>query len=375
MCFGKVSDAVNLTKEMGSDTLRFVHQPKLLRFIVAIVFCLSVFGRVEAQDDTENHAGHIPVIIGGAGYAQNVTGGVSSLEPQISPVLLVPFGSHLLLESRVDFLGFFQRENQTSGPFTGKVFKSVDYAQLDWLANSHVIGTAGRYLLPYGLYSERLEPFWIRNLLDGPINTGIGLPSGGSGDGAMLRGVALQRPSYSLQYSAYFSARSNTNQLQASRTAGYDVSIFLPHPRLEIGTSYQRLLQGHEINNVAAYVSWQPPAVPIDLKAEYDRNFYGNGYWLETAYSFQKLPIPSYLQKFQAVGRMQQFYPLNGGGNNGLPTVNTQRFDVGLNYYIHDNLRLLSSYARSFSSQQDVNVWNYGLSYRFTLPLWPERKK
>ena len=84
-----------------------------------------------AQDasDSENHAGHVPVISGGIGYVHSVNGGVTTLEPQIVPVLLVPFGSHFLLESRTDFFGFFQRENQTSGPFTGKVLKNVDYAQ------------------------------------------------------------------------------------------------------------------------------------------------------------------------------------------------------------------------------------------------------
>ena len=71
---------------------------------------------------------------------------------------------------------------------------------------------------------------------------------------------------------------------------------------------------------------------------------------------------------------MQQFFALNGGGN-ALPRINTQQFDFGLNYYFRDNLRLVSSYGRSFSSQQDANVWNAGVTYRFTLPLWPERKK
>jgi hypothetical protein len=354
--------------------LQFAHKLKRSRFIIAATFCLAVIGRMNAQDDFENHAGHIPIISGGAGYIHNVNGGITSLEPQISPVLLVPFGSHVLLESRTSFLGFFQRAHQTTGPFTGKVFKSVDYAQLDWLANTHLIAVAGKYLLPYGLYSERLEPFWIRNMQDAPIDEIIGLPSGGSGDGIMLRGVAVQRPAYSLQYSAYFSARSNVNQLQAARTTGYDASIFLPHPRLEIGTSYQRLLQNHETNTVSAYVSWQPRQVPIDLKAQYDRNHNGNGYWLETAYNFDRLTIPPILKKFQAVGRMQQFFPLNGGGG-GLPTINTQRFDFGLNYYLRDDLRIVSSYGRSFSSRLDANVWNIGFSYRFILPLWPERKK
>ena len=198
---------------------------------LCIALCLMLAGRVAAQDtqSVDNHAEYIPAISGGVGYIQNVNGGVTSLEPQINPILLVPFGPHVLLESRTDFTGFFQRQNLTSGPFTGKVFKTVEFAQLDWLANTHVIATAGRYLLPFGLYNERLEPLWIRNLQDAPITATIGTLTSGSGDGFMLRGVAVQEPSYSVQYSAYFSAKCDINQLSAARVAGGDASVYLPN--------------------------------------------------------------------------------------------------------------------------------------------------
>lgn len=322
----------------------------------------------------ETHAGFVPVIAGGAGYIHNVNGGVTSLIPQINPVLLVPFGSHVLLESRTDFTGFFQREDQTTGPFKGKVFKSVDYAQLDWLANTHVIASAGKYLLPFGLYNERLVPVWIRNLQDSPITAAIGTRTSGAGDGFMLRGNVVQNQAYSIQYSSYFSARSDINQLQAARTAGGDASIYFTRLRLEAGTSYQRFLQQHNINSVATYVSWQPRTVPLDIKAEGDYSYNGRGYWIEAAYLFQQLPVPQFFRRIQIVGRMQQFFPLNGGGNS-LPHVETTRFDFGLNYYFRDDLRIVSSYGRSFSSQQNANVWNVGLTYRFMFPLWPGRKK
>jgi hypothetical protein len=344
-------------------------------FIIAgvLLWATSLLAQNAASTGTE--AGYIPMISGGIGYIHNINGGVTSLEPQINPVLLVPFGSHVLLESRTDFTGFFQRKNLTSGPFKGKVFKSVDYAQVDWLANTHVIASAGKYLLPFGLYNERLVPIWIRNLQDSPITAAIGTRTSGAGDGVMLRGVLAETSSYSVQYSGYFSARSNINQLQAARTAGGDASIFLHHPRLEIGTSYQRFLQQHEINNVAAYLSWQPPSTLLDLKAEYDQNYNGRGYWLEAAYLLRQTAfVPGFLKRLQPVGRVQQFAPLHGGGNS-LPRVDTNRFDVGLNYYFRDDCRLISSYGRQFSSQGNANIWNVGVTYRFILPLWPERKK
>lgn len=352
------------------------HRRRYVCSILAIALCLALIGRVVAQNSSpvENHAGYIPAISGGAGYIHNVDGGITTLEPQINPVLLVPFGSHVLLESRGTFFGFYQRENQTSGPFKGQVFKSVDYAQLNWLANTHVIASAGRYLLPFGLYSERLEPIWIKNLQDAPITAAIGTRTSGSGNGFMLRGTVVQKPSYSVQYTAYFSALSNIDHLQSARVAGGDASVYLSHARLEIGTSYQRFLQDRHINSGAVYVSWQPPSVPLDIKAEADFSYNGRGYWLESAYLFQQLPVPSFFRRTQIVGRMQQFFPSNGGGNS-LPRVDTQRFDAGLNYYVRDDLRFISSYGRSFSSQGNANIWNVGFTYRFLFPLWPGRSK
>jgi hypothetical protein len=356
--------------------LRLRDRRRYVRSIGAIAFWLISAGSLSAQDSqvVENHAGYVPVISGGAGYIHNVDGGITSLEPQINPGLLVPFGSHVLLESRGTFFGFYERENQTSGPFKGQVFKSVDYAQVNWLATSHVIASAGRYLLPFGLYSERLGPIWIKNLQDGPITAAIGTRTSGSGNGFMLRGVAIQKPSYSLQYTAYFSALSNIDHLESGRATGGDVSVYLTHTRLEVGTSYQRFLQDRHINSVSTYVSWQPPSIPLDVKAEGDFSFNGRGYWIESAYLFQQLPIPSLFRRTQVVVRMQQFFAANGGGNS-LPRVDTQRFDVGLNYYVRDDLRFISSYGRSFSSQGNANVWNVGFTYRFLFPLWPGRSK
>jgi hypothetical protein len=352
---------------------------KRYRLLMLVLGVLLIACRAGAQDTqaphiSESHAGYIPLISGGAAYVHNVNGGVPTLLPQVNPVLLVPFGSHVLLESRTSFTGFFQRENQTSGPFKGKVFKSVDYAQVDWLLDSHLIISAGKYILPFGLYNERLVPVWIRNLQDSPITAAIGTRNSGAGDGIMLRGVAVQSPRYSIQYSSYFSARSDINQLQAARTAGGDTSIYLTQPRLEIGVSYQRFLQQRNINSVATYISWQPRTIPLDLKAEGDFSYNGRGYWIESAYRFQQLPVPQFARRIQTVVRMQQFFPLHGGGNS-LPTVDNHRVDFGLNYYIRDDIRLVSSYGRSFSSQGNANVWNVGASYRFLFPLWPGRHK
>ena len=340
--------------------------------LLCVTTCVQVFA--QGTGDSNSEAGFVPIISGGAGYIHNVNGGVTTLEPQVGPVLLIPFGRHVLLESRTDFTGSFQRQDQTTGPYKGKVFTNVEYAQLDWLANTHAIVVGGRYLLPFGLYNERLEPIWIRNLQDSPFTATIGTRTTGAGDGLMLRGVVTQTETMSTQYSAYFSARSDINQFDSARTAGADASVFFPRLRFELGTSFQRFLQDRHINNSAVYVSWQPLEASLDTKAEYDYSYFGYGYWLESAYRLERLHVPSLIKKVQLVGRVEQVFPQNGGGN-GLPHLQTTRFDMGINYYLRDNLRLISSYGRSFSSQQNVNVWNLGVTYRFTIPLWFGGKK
>ena len=196
----------------------------------------------------------------------------------------------------------------------------------------------------------------------------------GVGDGVMLRGNARETSSYSIQYTAYFSARSSINQLEASRLAGGDSSVFLKGARLEIGQSFQHLLQEHRINSSGTYVSWQPQQVPLSLRAEFDRSFYGEGYWIEPALQLAQIPsAPAFFKHVQLVPRVQQFHPLNGGGNS-LPTKNRQRLDIGLNYYLRDNMRFVSSYGRQFQQQANANIWNVGFTYRFIWPLWPGSK-
>ena len=189
----------------------------------------------------------------------------------------------------------------------------------------------------------------------------------------MLRGVVTQRPKYTIQYTSYFSTRSSIEQLQSARVAGGDASVYFNRSHLEAGVSYQRFLQGHNINSVGTYIAWQP-STTVDVKAEGDFSYNGQGYWIESAYLFQQLPIPRLFRGTQVVGRMQQFFPHNGGGNS-LPRVESQRVDFGLNYYVRDDLRFISSYGRSFSVQRNANVWNVGFTYRFLFPLWPARKK
>jgi hypothetical protein len=363
------------TKRDARKELSLISDFLVKLFFVCFCFLTLTAGALAQQDaPRETSAGYVPVISGAFAYVQNANGGEQSLQPQINPVLLVPFGHSLLLESHVDFSGFFTRENGKTGPYKGQVFKTIEDAQLDWLADSHVIVVGGRYIMPFGLYHERLTPVWISDIQDSPLTSGIGTNPDGFGDGFMLRGVAATLPSASIQYSAYLSAHDSINQLAAARLIGGDTSIYFPSRRFEGGFSYQRSLEGYQINNESAYLSWQPQRPALDIKAEYDRNHYGDGYWIQAAYSPQQFVVaPNFFRRVQLVGRGEQFFVRNGGGD-GLSHVNQQRPEAALNYLIHDDWKLISSYGRLYSKSGDKNVWNFGFTYRFVWPLWPGRK-
>ena len=337
-----------------------------------LLFCTM---KLYAQDTDTNstHAGYVPVLSGGIGYVYNVNGGTSTLLPAIDPVLLIPLGSHVLLESRAEFGGAFQRRNG-NGDYTGQVFKDVDYAQADWLANTHAIVVAGKYITPFGMYDERFVPIWIATFQDAPLTYSIGTRTTGAGVGGQLRGVVTQTDNFSVHYAVYYSAHSNVNQLSAARTTGVDTNIYFPTHRVEVGLSYQRYLDKPQVNSEAAYVSWQPPKVPLDVKAEFDHTLYEQGYWIQASYMLSQVPVAnSFFKNVELAGRMQQTFPRHGGGN-GFTTIDHTQPGVALNYYLRDNWRIVSSYERQFNSSKDVNIWNVGFTYRLLWPLWPGRK-
>src|ERR1700723_2633394 len=110
----------------GNTTMRWNYKKLMLIGLSALLTAQAA--HPQNPDENGTSAGYTPVLSGTFAYVQNANAGVTSLEPEIETVLLVPFSSHVLLESRAEFTGFFSRQFQTSGPYVGKGFKNVDYA-------------------------------------------------------------------------------------------------------------------------------------------------------------------------------------------------------------------------------------------------------
>jgi len=327
---------------------------------------------LHAQDQSDNPK-PVPVVIGGAGFITTFQGGQPQLGPLIAPVLLVPIGDKWLIESRVTFEANLTQEPGSSA-FHGQVLKSIDYAQVDYIANPYMTFTVGRFLTPFGIFNERLYPIWIRNLQTDPLILPIGIGPSQASTGAMVRGGIKATSKININYTAYFSALStympsNVTALDSDRLAGIRAGIFIPDQRLEIGGSFEHLLQDERSNSFGFHGGWQPQALPLELRGEYMRSARGSGYWIEPAYRLNQVPFWQYaMRRTQLVARMQQYW-VGAIPSNVLPSVNTREFEFGVNYYFRDGLRAVSSYGRQFSDAGNMNIWTIGLTYRFAFPL------
>ncbi|MCU1314468.1 MAG: hypothetical protein JWM54_2225 [Acidobacteriaceae bacterium] len=311
-----------------------------------------------------------PLLSGGAAFFTSTNGGNTTYTPIIEPLLAAPIGRHLLIESRATLLeSFFPNGNGKSGYDHAHVV-ALNYLQGDYFITPHVTLVGGSFLIPFGTYNERLSEIWIENFQDGPLISGLGTFTS-SGVGGELRGSAISRPKYSIDYAAYFSTRSAHEQFLANRSSGGRASLYLPQSRLEVGLSYGRLLEGQQENFYGAHVWWEPEHTAFRLRSEFARAHHVQGYWAEADYRTQAFGgLDSWIGRFEPVFRIQQTFRRDAIVSDGLPLVNNQRVDFGFNYNLPHNTRILTSYSRQFSSSGNKNIWETGIVYRFLFPAW-----
>ena len=301
----------------------------------------------------------------------SVTAGQKLLDVQFNPVLLVPLGERWLVESRGEFEGEFQRTPESSS-FGGPVNKHLDYLQADYIANPYVTVTVGRFLTPFGIFNERLYPMWIRALQPDPLILPIGTTTS---DGAMLRGGFPMGARANLNYAGYVSVASvGLEGVESDRHVGGRVGFFFPGMRLEVGGSWQKVLQDTRKNIVGLHMAWQPRAVPFSVHSEIVRSDQGSGYWMEGAYRLSQVHFwEEAMRRTELVARGQQFFSGNIGADAaqslGLPGVDAREADFGVNYFLKDGLKAVASYGRQFSSAGNFNQWTFGIAYRFLIPL------
>ncbi len=329
---------------------------------------------------SHGQTGHdVPLISGGAGMFSSTNEGFTFLQPVVAPVLALPLGPHVLVESRADLRGFYQQTDET-GPFHGSFTATLEYLQADFLVNRHLTVTAGRFLVPFGTYGERLGALWIRNLQDSPLIYGLGTRTSGASDGLMLRGNVFSNARFTIDDTAFFSAKVGSGQFEAGRAVGDRVNVFFPAHRLELGASAERFLQStpQEVphrNTGGIHVWWLPWRTPLQFRSEYAHGPHSEGYWAETTYRLSQLGGEhSVVGRLEPVFRMQQTFRLSpGGAGDGVPSANTKQADFGFDYHLPHEVRLNTSYSRTFSTVNG-NIWDISLTYRFLFPVWKGAK-
>lgn len=339
-----------------------LHGRRAVRFRKLLPLCL-----VPLCASLSAGAQNTPLLSGGVGFFSSTIGGNTSYTPIIEPLTAVPLGQHFFVESRAALLETWSPSGNTTDGYQHSHFIGLTYLEGAAIANPHITVVGGSYLLPFGTYNERLSPVWISNFQDGPLIASLGVFGSGSGLGGQLRGSAISRAHYSIDYAAYFSARSGNKQFSADRSSGGRVDLYLPEQRLEIGASYARLLQGTHENFEGMHVWWEPKDTNFRLRSEFARGQHAIGYWSEADY---RLGGDTFWGRFEPLFRMQQTFRLNQGASDSVPSVNTQRADFGLDYNLPHSVRILTSYARQFSSAGEGNVWETGIVYRFLFPAW-----
>lgn len=91
----------------------------------------------------------------------------------VSPVALYQIGSDVLFEAELEF--GLEGESTTT---------TLEYAQVDYLGLDRIQIIAGKFLLPFGLFSERLHPSWINKMPSMPLL--YGHAHGGIAEGSLL---------------------------------------------------------------------------------------------------------------------------------------------------------------------------------------------
>jgi hypothetical protein len=312
-----------------------------------------------------------PLLSGGVAFLTKTDGGNTTYQPLIEPLIAAPIGSHLLVESRAALSETFAPRTNGEPGYDHMHFAGVTYLQGDYIVSPHITAVGGYFLLPFNTYNERLSPVWIGNFQDAPLIDPLGLMSTGSGLGGMLRGSAISHRNYAIAYAAYFSARSGNSQFNAERSSGGRVSLYLPVHGVEVGLSYSRLLQDVHENFYGAYLWWEPIGTGFRLRSEFARGHHAQGYWIEADYRLQAFGGPdSFVGRFEPLFRIQQTFRRDTIVSDGLPLVNTQRVDFGLDYNLPHNTRIITSYSRQFSSSGNRNIWETGIVYRFLFPAW-----
>ncbi|WP_457654231.1 hypothetical protein [Rhodocaloribacter sp.] len=170
----------------------------------------------------------------------------------LSPIALYQMGEDFLFESELEF------ELEDAATET-----ELEYAQIDYQGFENVQFIAGKFLLPFGLFSERLHPSWINRLPAMPLT--YGHAHAGVAEGALL--PVLSDAGLMLRY-----------KQPLSTGWAFDLSAWVTQgPRLVDEAALEEGEAGHEHAGAAAKTLDGDPTDPDHLDETHELPLVGYG--------------------------------------------------------------------------------------------------
>jgi len=288
-----------------------------------------------------------------------------------APIFLFKHSDKLMFEAELEF----ELENND-------LEIGLEYANAMYVLNKNMTVRAGKFLLPFGTFMERLHPSWINRLTTRPLGFGHDGIAPGSGIGVELRG-AFDLGKSKLNYSIYTTngprlkdgseepeeagmlSFENFEDNNLSKAFGGRIGLLpFADSSTEIGFSTYSSKgtgqQDSEYENIGAFLYAldfsfvkQVPAVSgiIDVKAQYNNSDVDNATYLETnedgeieEYTFNNqsnsfytqlsyrptMADSDFLKKLEIVGRYSNFNAPEGAEWEEKST----QYAFGVNYWL-----------------------------------------
>tara|TARA_R110001592_G_scaffold103889_4_gene292452 strand:- start:232 stop:1491 length:1260 start_codon:yes stop_codon:yes gene_type:complete len=172
----------------------------VLPFTVNAQDTTSTFDRQAAQNNPTNYdskPGKSKMMLRGyyhTGFENTTIGDESNSKftpGSIAPILMYRQNDKLFFEA--EFEGAFE---------DGEFEWTIEYADISYILNDYMTVRAGKFMLPFGTFMEKLHPAWINRLSTKPLGFGHDGIAPGNDVGAEVRGAFYTGP-IKLNYQAY----------------------------------------------------------------------------------------------------------------------------------------------------------------------------
>src|SRR6516165_12732640 len=119
----------------------------LLGVTAIFIFIALAYGQDQKQGPQyQKQESGVPVLTGFVGFGSEFVPGQQTLEPTISPILLIPIGDHFLFETEGEFEGSY--DHMTGQPWDHHWDKGIEYIQGNIFVNKYLTLVGGRFLTP-----------------------------------------------------------------------------------------------------------------------------------------------------------------------------------------------------------------------------------